>query len=152
MGEMSNKESMCVIVCQTTHGGSLRSDECCLDLHLPIRARSLSSPDFMKATGGGGGEFDFDDEDDDDEADAAAATGDDLENELVLRVSERRMALGRCIVEFDFPCSYFCLTGSIIYISPSSTGVVGLSFRSRGLTPRRRRAEDNGAAALQREL
>ena len=54
--------------------------------HKPLRARSLSSPDFMKATGGGGGEFDFDDEDDDDEADMAAAGG-DLENELVLQVS-----------------------------------------------------------------
>ena len=64
-------------------------------LHLSIRARSLSSPDFMKATGGGGGEFDYDDGDDDgDEADGAATTGDDLENELVLRVSERRIAHG----------------------------------------------------------
>ena len=63
----------------------------------------------MKATGGGGGEFDLDDEvDDDDEADAAAAAGDDLENELVLRVSEWPMALARYKVEFDFLCSYFC--------------------------------------------
>ena len=57
--------------------------------HPHLRARSLSSPDFMKATGGGGGEFDFgddEDDDDDDEADAAAAAGDDLENELVLQV------------------------------------------------------------------
>ena len=61
-----------------------------------FRARSLSSPDFMKATGGGGGEFDLDDEvDDDNEADAAAAAGDD---ELVLRVSEWPMALARCKV------------------------------------------------------
>ena len=55
--------------------------------HPHLRARSLSSPDFMKATGGGGGEFDFgdDEDDDDDEADAAARAG-DLENELVLQV------------------------------------------------------------------
>ena len=107
----------------------------------------------MKATGGGGGEFDFDDEDDDDEADAAAAVREDLENELVLRVSsERRMALGRCIVEFGFLCSYFWWKESIIKITTLSTGVFGLSFRGRGLPPRRRRAEDNGAAALQRKL
>ena len=150
--EKSNKEGLCIRKRLMVEVKYRAMNVALICISPCIRARSLSSPDFMKATGGGGGEFDFDDEDDDDEADAAAAAREDLENELVLRVSERRMALGRCIVGFGFLCPYFWWKESIIKITTSSTGVFGLSFRGRGLPPRRRRAEDNGAAALQREL